>query len=683
AEVLIESREKNVLDVSSVLSNLSVSSDVVDTEVEVVRSRQLMARVVKDLDLTKDPEFNLELEEEGLIDRFNPISLLRDAVKGEDDEDTLTEEQKAAAEFDGVVDELLKATSVMRNGLTFVIQISVKSEDRFKAAEIANAIANSYLIDQMEAKFDATQRANDWLSVRLAELREQLRIAENAVELYRAENDLRQQEGVSLNEQQLGQLNAQLALSRADRAEKQAGLRNIEGLLRNGRGVDDVAEVLNSTVISRLREQEAVVVRKRAEFASRYGARHPEMIKVGRELSDLENQIKAEVNRIVNGLRNEVDAAAERERSLKRSIEQLKAGAAEDDRSRVRLRELEREAEANSALYESFLNRFKETTEQEGLQEADARIISKATPPIRPTFPNTKLNVAGALVFSALLGLGAALLLERLDSGFRTADQLENALGMLHLASVPHLDRAQRKVDGKTLSPQDYILIKPLSAFAESFRFLRTAVMLSDVDRQPKSILFTSALPGEGKTTTAVCFARSAASSGVKTILVDCDLRRPAVQRALNIAPEQGLVEHLAGQASLDEVVVHDEASSLDIIPVVYNAATPPDLLASESLKSLLRRLSSEYDLVVLDSAPVLPVAGTKALAQAVDKTIFVARWQDTPREASRAAVKDLRNLRVNIAGGILSQMDVRSQKAHGYGDAAYYQGRYDTYYTD
>ncbi|MEL7028503.1 MAG: Wzz/FepE/Etk N-terminal domain-containing protein [Pseudomonadota bacterium] len=683
AEVLIDSRETNVANMESVLSGLSLNSDVVDTEVEVIRSRQLLKRVVRELGLIQDPEFNLSLQEPGLIARLNPMNVVRGALGPAEDNLGLTDEERAALQEERVVTQVLQSLRVARSGLTFVIRISVKSESPHKAAELANAIANAYLVDQMEAKFEATQRANEWLSARLSDLRDQLRISEDAVEIFRSENDLFQQDGATLNEQQLGQLNAQLALSRADRAEKQARLRRVEELLRSGRGVDAVAEVLASNVIVRLREQQAVVVRKRAELSSRYGDRHPEMIKVRRELSDLENQISAEVQRIVSGLRNDVEAAAERERSLERSLGQLKDGAAEDDRSRVRLRELEREAEANRALYESFLNRFKETTGQEGLQEADARKISEAIPPLKPSSPKVKLNVAAAFAFASVLGIGLALVLERLDSGFRTAEQVESALGLMHLASIPKLDRTQRKIGGKVLSPQDYILARPLSAFAEALRFLRTAVMLSDVDRKPKTLLFTSAMPNEGKTTTAVCFARSAASSGVRTILVDADLRRPSVHRALDMKPEVGLIEHLSGQSPLEDVILHDEESGLDVVPVIHNAATPPDLLASEAVKALLRRLASDYDLVVLDSAPVLPVAATKALAQAVDKTIFIARWQDTPRDASRSAVKDLRLLRVDLAGAVLSQVDVRRQKAHGYGDPTYYQGRYETYYTD
>jgi len=683
AEVLIDSRQNEVLDMTSVLSGLSLNSDVIDTEVEVIRSRQLLKRVVRDLQLVEDPEFNLSLRAPSFVQQVNPLAMLRRALGSEEAAAARTPEEQAALEEERVVTELGRALRVMRNGLTFVIRISVKSEDPAKAAELANAIANAYLVDQMEAKFEATQRANEWLSARLANLRDQLRVSEDAVEIYRSENELFQQDGATLTEQQLGQLNAQLALSRADRAEKQARLRRVEELLRSGRGVDAVAEVLASNVIIRLREQQALVVRKRAELASRYGDRHPEMIKVRRELSDLENQIEAEVSRIVSGLRNDLSAATERERSLEASLGQLKAGAAEDDRARVRLRELEREAEANRALYESFLSRFKETTGQEGLQTADARIISSATPPINPSSPKTKLNVAAAFAFSAVLGIGIALILERLDSGFRTADQLEGALGLMHLASVPRLDRSQCKIDGEVLSPQDYILARPLSSFAEAFRFLRTAVMLSDVDRKPKTVLFTSAMPDEGKTTIALCFARSAASSGVRTILVDGDLRRPSVHRAMGMTPEVGLIEHLSGQCNLEDVILQDGETGLDVLPSIHNAATPPDLLASEAVKALLRRLSADYDLVVVDSAPVLPVAATKALAQAVDKTIFIARWQDTPRDASAAGIKDLRAMRVDLAGAVLSQVDVERQKAHGYGDRTYYQGRYETYYTD
>ena len=683
AAVKIDTRQRNVAPIDPIYGQLNLTSDVVDTEVEVIRSRALLRRVVKETALTQDREFNPSLREKKIPDQFNPIALIKAIVGGREDVRELTEDEELEWAIVTAIDSLRERIRVGRRDLTYVINIEMKSEDPQKAASIANAVANAYILDQLEAKFEATHQANTWLAEQLSDLRDSVRISENAVEIFRSENDLRETEGATLAEQQLSDLNAQLALSRADKAEKTARLRRTEQLLRNGGGVDAVAEVINSETISDLRQQQALVVRKRAEFASRYGDRHPEMIKVRRELNDLETQIAAEVNRIVSALRNDVGAEGERERSLMRSIASLTENAAENDRARVKLRELERDAEANRLLYEAFLNRQKETSQQEDLLEPDARLISQATAPIAPSEPNTKLNIAGAFAFSTVLGVAFALLLERLDNGFRTSAQVEQTLNLIHLASVPRLDRTSSKVGGRVLSPPEYVLSKPLSSFSESFRFMRTAVTLSDVDRRPKTILFTSALPNEGKTTTAVCFARSAASSDLKVVLVDADLRRPSVHKVLGMEPERGLVEYLAGQSELEDVVIKDKESGADVIPIVPNAATPPDLLGSEALKTLLRRLSGEYDLVILDSAPVLPVAATKALAQVADKTVFIARWQDTPRDAAKAAVKELRALRVDIAGAVLSQIDLKKQSSYAYGDSSYYHGQYSRYYNE
>jgi len=670
--VLLDPREQQVVDIEAVMSGLPPDSAAVDSEVEVLRSRRLAARVVEQLDLVSDDEFNPALRQPGVGAFLNPFSWFASS----EEVDPAT---KAQVELNQVIDAFHNGLGVGRRGLTYVIAIRFTSDDPVKAAQIANTTAELYILEQLEAKYDATKRANEWLNGRLSELRAEVRAAEEAVEIYRRDNDLVGASGLTINEQQLAELSGQLILARAELAEKEAKYRRFRQLRNNGSGADTLADVLQSPVIAQLRQQEAEVDRRRAELSSRYGERHPEMIKVNAERRDLATAIRREVTRTVANVENEVAVTRTRVASLEDSLRDLEGRSGEGGLKEVRLRELESDAEAVKNLYESFLERFKQTSEQTSLQESDARVLSGATVPTQPSYPNKPIFLAVAIVFSGLLGVGLAFLLEHLDDAFSTVRQLEEKLGLPHLASIPDV-ASDGKASGGT-APFDVVLERPLSAYSEAFRALRSGITLSDVDTPPQVVMITSALPGDGKTTTAISLARAAAAAGMRTVLLDCDLRRPSVHKSFKVMPEAGLVEFLAGQASLDRILLEDEAGSVHYLPVKSGAANPPDILGSQHMKALLDGLRQEFDFIVIDSAPVLPVVDSRVLSRLVDKVVFVVKWRDTPRDAAANAVRDLTDAGADFAGVVFERLDLRKQKRYSYGDSGYYYGRYSKYY--
>ncbi len=671
--ILIDPREQQVVDIEAVMSGLPPDSAAIDSEVEVLRSRTLASRVVAELELVDDPEFNGALIEPGLLASLNPLNLIRSS-------EDVAPADKERIERNRVIDAFQSSLSVSRRGLTYVISVSFTSSDAAKATRIVNKVSDLYVLEQLEAKFEATRRANDWLNERLSQLRGEVRAAQEAVEIYRRDNELVSTSGVTINEQQLAELNGQLILARADLAEKEASYRRYRELRRSGSGADTLADVLQSPVIAQLRQQEAEVDRRQAELSSRYGDRHPEMIKVRAEKRDLAIAIDREVGRTVANVENEVVVTRTRVASLQKSLDELQGRSGEGGLKEVRLRELESDAEAVRTLYESFLERFKQTTEQTSLQEADSRILSEATVPNAPSYPNKTLLLALALIGSGMVGVGLAFALEQLDDAFSNVAQLEKALELPHLASVPEVsgDLSSR---GPIKAPFDIILKRPLSAYSEAFRALRSGIALSDVDNPPQVVLVTSALPGDGKTTTAISLARAADAAGIRTVLVDCDLRRPTVHKSFGVTPGAGIVEVLAGQAELESVLLRDTQSSLQILPVRSGAANPPDLLGSNHMANLLKRLRGDFDLVILDSAPVLPVVDSRVLSRLSDKVVFVVAWRDTPRDAAGNAVRDLRDYDADIAGVIFERLDLKKQQRYSYGDSGYYYGRYSKYY--
>lgn len=684
--VLLDRQKMQVVDMEAVMSGLSPDSAAVDSEVEILRSRDLARRVVEKLALVGDPELNSALREPSPLRWVSPVWLLKRgmaALSSSNMEGPASEAEIADRQTESVVDAVLARTEVARRTTTFVISISFTSEDPAKAARIANAIADAYVLDQLEAKFDATRTANAWLSERLGELRTQVTDAERAVAIYRSEHGLEESSGVTVSEQQLSELNAQLILARAALAEAQAKYNRARQLRARGGSVESVADVLQSGTISSLRQKQAELAREKADLSAKYGPRHPAIVNIEAQQGDIGRQISAEVSRIIESLANNVSVAETRVSALRDNLNQIKGETGADNQALIQLRELEREAAATRAVYEAFLNRFKETTGQQGLQTPDTRIISQAVVPQAASYPRTTLFVGLGFVLSLMLGCGVAFLLEHFDNGLQTARDIEQHLHLPHLVSLPATP-AEKGPGGKAMPPQDYLIARPLSAFSESLRSLRSALQLSNVDNPPKIILFTSALPGEGKTTTAVSFARAAAASGLKVALVDCDLRHPSVHRAFGLGrPEEGLVELLAERLELGAVIVKDEKSELDIIPVATGTANPPDVLGSAQMKLLLQRLRDDYDLVVLDSAPVLPVSDSRVLSRLADETVFIVRWNETPRDAAQSALRELRLFDAKIAGAVLSIVDTAKQARYGYGDGGYYYSRYSKYYVN
>ncbi|MDP3383096.1 MAG: polysaccharide biosynthesis tyrosine autokinase, partial [Phenylobacterium sp.] len=342
------------------------------------------------------------------------------------------------------------------------------------------------------------------------------------------------------------------------------------------------------------------------------------------------------------------------------------------------LNELERTAEASRTLYESYLNRYKETSSQQGIEQSDARVVSSATIPTGQSSPKVPLNLALGLVLAMGCGLGAVVLAEMLDSGLATAEDVEHRLEVSYLGAVPLLASV---AEGKASSPIDYVIDKPLSSFAEAFRNLRASVIYSRLGEGVKVVAITSSLPGEGKTTTSVCLARSAAQQGLKVILVDCDLRRRSVNRLFGAEPARGLIEVLAGDATLDEVLTVDQTTGARLLPLAKSSMTPKDVFGSAAMDRLLEELRRTYDLVILDTAPVLPVADTRVLAPKADVVVFLAHWRKTPQHAIEAAFRLLSGTGAHLAGVALTQVDMKQQAKYGYGDPGYYYAEYKKYY--
>lgn len=677
AQVMLDVRKEQVADMSAVLSGLPADSSVVDTEVEVLKSRSLAARVVKQLKLTEDPYFNPNAPgAKGVASWLPWVKTVVAPMAAVDSVEAQRQQEK-------VVDNLLDGLKVRRSGLTYLISVEYTHTNPADSAKIANAFADLYLTEQLEAKFDATAKANEWLDTRVAELRDQLQVAEAAVQQYKIANNLMSAEGATLTEQEISGLNQQLASARAQQAESDARLNIARNQLARGSTGEDVGESLNSPVVQQLRKQRAEQSAKVADMSGRYGDRHPDLLKAKRELADIDGQIQAEIRRIISNLEAQAQVARQRTGSMAGSVSASKGALAGNNRASIRLNELERKAESVRTLYESLLARFKQTSSSQGIEQADARVVSRAKIPTAPSYPKPSLNLALGLVLALGAGAAAVVLAEILMAGIFTEDEVERRIGLPYLGSIPLLSSAIEDAKlARDMSPPDYLLAKPLSTFAESFRKLRAAILYSKVGESVKVIAVTSSLPGEGKTTTTFSLARTLATSGANVIIVDCDLRQSAINRFLPEVPSLGLLEVLNGVCSLDQALI-DDPSGAKVLALTKSAYTPRDVLGSPAMLKLLAELRNRFDVVLLDTAPLLAIADTRILAPHTDAVVMLARWKKTPVKAITAAISLLQGRGVFLAGLALTQVDMKAQTRYGYGDANYYYKSYRKYYAD
>jgi exopolysaccharide transport family protein len=583
---------------------------------------------------------------------------------------------------------MLNAINMLRGALEVsrgkgqVLNISITWADSTRAAQLTNAVAEAYVLDQLDARFDAAKRASGWLSDRLVELRQKLANSEDAVTKFRNEHGLtRSGATVALNDQQLAELNSKLIAARTDAAEKRARVDFLADLAAGKQTLESLPDSVQSTpsLMGNLRGKLADASQREADLLARYNSRHPAVVNVEAEKRDIERSIAAEAQRLAQSVKSEYALAKARLDAMEQSMRQATGQGELDNDDAVKLRELERTAAVNKTLFEEFLQKAKITDEQATFRARDVRVIMPAQRGGQ-SFPNARKILLTALLAGLGLGVGGAIAKEILKAGFTTPREIEEALGIPVLASVAKMTRNQLVKDGKTIPLPFYQLHYPLSPFSEAMRTLRSGIHMSDVDRPPKVIHVTSARPSEGKTTIAVSLAISAAFSGQKVVLLDTDLRHPAASQFFKLEKEKGLVDLLVGVSSVDDVLKFHKDLKLTVVPAGSKSLNPPDILGSERMKALISHLRETFDFVVLDTPPVGPVIDSVIVNELSDKTIFVIQWALTPRELVETSLQQL-STHKRVAGVVLNY--VNKDRAVKYGGYYHYGKSYEKYYSE
>lgn len=694
ATVLFEPQKANITDIRDVLAGPNFSPDTLMNEVQILSSSGLVGRVVDTLDLARYPELNPRLAsgERSLLDRLVSLLDWRTYVSPETlaDLGIISAPEPVASDPEAAARrEELGVIAAVQSGLTLepvrgsrVIEIAFEARQPVLAARVANAVAAQYIEDQLAAKLTATRRASEWLSDRVDELAERVRGAELAVERARAEVADESGQSSEVTRQQLSQISAALTAARAERARIKAQFDSVAAALEDEQtDLGAVTLFRDAGVIQRLRQQESDIRSRYAALTS-FARDNPARTRLAAELEEIAASIRAEAARIVTALRNDLEVARARETSLEEEVKELEAVEEEQRRGEVALRQLEREAEASRVLYESFLGRLEETSQQESLQTANARILSPAEVPTSPVSTTKYLILAIALAVGGLLGVGLVFLLDRLNNTFRGVEQIESATGLPVLANLPAVGtNVERAAVVKQLHD------RPNGLLAEAVRNLRTSILFSSVTSQPKVVLFTSATPREGKSTSALLMAMTSQQMGRSAIIVDCDLRLHSLSNLFGEADERpGLLSVLTGTATLEDAVRTDAETGLTVLTAqrgelaatTLNAA---DVVASEQFAGLIRRLAQSYDLVVLDTPPVLVVTDPRIIARLAESIVFVVKWDATPRGAVLEGLRELTSVNAPIAGLVLTMVDSDRVASYAYEGYGHYRSRYMDYY--
>jgi succinoglycan biosynthesis transport protein ExoP len=678
ADMIIDTKRVTWTQSELASENRTVEDAAVESEIETTKSEKVANVVISRLHLTDDPEF--VGAGRGLRRRIFSLFHLTSAAQPSNDE-----------VLRGVLGTLKENLNVVRLGRSYIEQISYTSLDANKAATIANAFADAYIEDQLQAKFEATHRASDWLQQRIGELRQQASDAYKAVQDFKSENGIIiGVDGKLASEVELDQLGIALAKARADTSQARAKLDRITRVLEQRSdneafNIPDpvVTDALSNPVITKLRQQFLDDQSKESEWSARYGSDHQAARNLRAEMANVQHAIWDEISRIAESYKSELQIAKSQEDAIDKRMTEVFQQSDKTRQSQVRLRELETAANTYRGIYETFLTRFTQSVQQQSFPSTEARVVTTASPPHSPSSPKIALTLALSALCGLGLGVMSAAAREQLNRQIHTRAQLEELLGTSCLAVLPAFSEKKtalrkRRATQDSGAFRQISEVAPFSATAEALRYIKVAIDLHPTGG--KVIGMVSALPGEGKTTVATSFAAFVAKSGARVLLIDADMRNPAMTRSLGYSNAPGLLNMVADKSDFDDLVITDSKYKFDFLPssTRIKPSNSSDILNTPTMKEMLRAAKSQYDYVLVDLPPILPVVDVKAAAHLFDAFVLVVEWGSTSTDEILKAVNASPIVSERLLGAVLNKADeVVMRRFEGYSDRRY------AYYTN
>jgi succinoglycan biosynthesis transport protein ExoP len=724
AELIIDSRKSQQTQQQSPLGlELPLDSATVDSQVEILKSENVALAVIKDLRLINDEEFAGPAG--GPLGKAVAFFSEMFLPGGGRSEYELT--RKALERFQDRLD-------IKRRGLSYVIEISFQSVSPQRAAQVANAVANAYMSDSLQAKFQASRMEATWLRDRMTELRAQASAADRAVADFKAKNNIVDTGGRLLTEQQLAELNSALTMARAQREEAEAKAARINKILtREDKDilVNDQATVtdsLRNDVITRLRQQYFDLASRQAEWSSRYGPDHLAVERLSNLMRENRRQVRDELRRIAETYKSDLEIAKAKEESAQKSLNEIIAQSNDTSQAQIELRDLDSNAQSSRALADNFLQLYMVSMQQQSSPMTDARLITQASVPLNSSKPKMWLIALIGLAGGGLLAFVAGLFSDILDRAFRTGSQIESRLGVGCIAAVQRVGRsaaaasikagaieagavrpALRDLSGMSgatsLVPagetgqassgtdkviryqtglQGYVVNSPFARFTEAMRTIKMAADLNELGGPNKIIGITSSLPNEGKSTIGLSLAQWCAQAGSRTLLIDGDIRNPSLTARLAPGAKLGLLEAMLEQSRIEDVVWVDPLTKMAFLPCVINSrlSNAGEILGSEAMARLFKCLRENYDRVIVDLSPLAPVADVRATGKLVDSYVLVVEWAQTKIDVVEYALADAPTIAERLLGVVLNKVDIGVMSRYDSYRGKYYHNRYDKRYS-
>jgi len=651
-----------------------------ETEVKILQSDLLALQVVKELGLDRRPEFGGKQPTLPSALDLAPDPLQADAGR-------------TSALISGFRANL-KVTLAPN---THIVEVHFRSPDKDLAANVVNTLMSTYTENNFKSRFDSTMQASDWLSKQLVDLQIKVETSQEKLVRYQKEHEiLGIDEKQNITTAKLDELNKALTTAESERMDKESVYRLVQSgdtdtLVSAATAVDasGTGNQSASGLLESLRSKEADVKIQAAELSTQFGPSYPKVAQLNGQLKEIDAQILLETKKVAGKIRGQYMAAVQRENMLHDALEKQKQEANKLNESAIQYSILKRDLESYRSLYEGLMEKMKQAGVSAGLKSNNFRIVDVARVPTYPIEPNIPRNLTFAFMLGLTSGVGLAFLLEGLDNTVRTTEQAQMISGFAPLGMIPMGSRnaregasSNRLVIASSKEAVELITqVRPQSQMAESYRALRTSLLLSNLGSHPKVIMITSALPQEGKTTTSINCAVVLAQKGVRVLLIDADLRRPSIHKTLGMGPRSGLSNVLTGSATLQQAITRSPIlPNLSVLPAGTPPPNPAELLASTNMRDVLEELRGQYDHIVVDTPPTLSVTDAVVLSPRADAIVLVIRCGQTTKQALRRSRDILMQVNAKVSGVLLNAVDLSSPDYYYYYE---YQGKYSGYYQD
>ena len=668
----------------SLLAASAVDGPQIETTIQILKSRAIAVAVINQLKLADDPDFTASGPLSSFLHRFR-----------------LGVSPPEADPLESLIAAFQDRLDASQVNMSRVVEVSFTSSSAVRAAEIANAVANAYIADQLNAKFEANRMATSWLQERLRDLSEQALTADRAVSAYKSQNNIVSSDGRLIGEQQIAEFNSRLIAARALVSEASAKLNRYETMLRTqsadlstigaidaGSGAIDAA-ILNSPIINNLRQQYFELARRESDYSARFGRDHLAVVNLRNRMRDMRVSVLDEVKRLAEASRGDLEVAKQRQQEIEKQLNEAVSQSRSTNSAEMTIRALESKAKSLHGLYETFLQRYMGSSQQETFPITETRVISPASSSQTKRKPKPSLVLALGIVGGLAFGIGLGLLRDIMDRVFRTSAQIESTLELPCLSLVPLLrglkpdkqttrseqgdDDLRRRFISTHSAIHRAVVGMPLSRFTEAIRSIKLAIDLTPNKTPNQVIGITSAVPGEGKTTIAATLAQLIGHSGKKVIVVDCDLRNPSLSASLAPNAVTGIIEIINGNRTIEETIWQDPKTNLALLPAVKRGRLfhTSEIIASEQMRRLFDRLRATYDYIIVDLPPLAPVVDVRVTSPLIDCFILVVEWGRSKIDVVEHALHTAPNIYENTIGAVLNKTDIKAMI------------RYDTYRGD